>query len=365
MLLFVSAGEPSGDLRAAELCRELSVRSPGIRYFGLGGEAMEASGVSLSAHLGDFTVMGFSSVLRSIGRILSLEKRLREECLDRRPDAVLLVDYPGFNLRMARWASRRGFPVIYHISPQFWAWGGWRVRGMARHVDLVTTLFEFEAGFHARRGIEAVWCGHPLVESIPRPSPGGGDLALLPGSRPDEVGRLMGPMLGCVELLRRAGDLREAVVAVSRSVPEALYSPARSMGCRLVEGTSAALSSARAALVCSGTATLETALHGVPFVLMYRTSPLNYGIARLLVRGVDRICLASIASGRTVAPELVQGDATAEKAFDAVMPLLGETPERLEALEAVSAVRGALGPPGAAGRAAEAILRKLREMNVG
>lgn len=364
MLLFVSAGEPSGDLRAAELCRELSARSPGIGFFGLGGDDMEASGVTLSAHLEEFSVMGFSSVLKSLGRILSLEKRLRRECLERRPDAVLLVDYPGFNLRMARWASRRGFPVIYHISPQFWAWGGWRARGMARHVDLVTTLFEFEAGFHAALGVDAVWCGHPLVESIPRPSPGGGDIALLPGSRPDEVERLMEPMLGCVELLRRAGDRREAVVAVSRTVPGALYSKASALGCRLVEGTSAALSSARVALVCSGTATLEASLHGVPFVLMYRTSPLNYSIARLLVRGVDRICLASIASGRTVAPELIQGDATAEKAFDAVLPLLGDTRERRDALEAAGAVRDALGPPGAAGRAAEAILKKLWEMNV-
>ncbi len=310
MLIFVSAGEPSGDLRAAELCTALR-RTPGIEFFGLGGDAMESSGVRLSAHLRDYSVMGFSSVLGSLGRILELEKRLRRECLDRRPDALLLVDYPGFNLRMARWAKRHGFRVIYYISPQFWAWGGWRVGRMAGTVDLMLTLFEFEAGFYTERGIKAFWCGHPLVDRIPEPSPGGDALALLPGSRPEEVARLMEPMLGCVELLRRGGDRREVLLAVSRTVPRGLYEKAFAMGCVPVEGTGNALVNARAALVCSGTATLETALHEIPFVLMYRTSPLNYSIARLLVRGVEGICLASIAAGRKVAEELVQGDATA------------------------------------------------------
>ena len=354
----ISAGEPSGDLRAAELCSELSKRAD-IRFFGLGGDAMEGAGVDLTAHLSDFSVMGFSSVLASLGRLRALERDLRRQCLARRPDALVLVDYPGLNLRLARWASARGFRVVYYISPQFWAWGGWRIRGISRSVDLMITLFGFEADIYRQRGVRATWCGHPLADSIPAPSPGGDALALLPGSRPDEVARLMPPMLECVDLMRAAGDDREVRVAVSRTVPEELYEGAFRRGCFLADGTGEALPGARAALVCSGTATLETALHGVPFVLMYRTSPLNYLLARLLVRGVDRICLASIAAGRSVARELVQGEATGAKAFGVLAPLLADSPERREAVGGLATVRERLGPPGAAARAAEAVLGEL------
>ncbi|MDM7992706.1 MAG: lipid-A-disaccharide synthase [Candidatus Fermentibacter sp.] len=358
MLLMVSAGEPSGDLRAAELCSELSKRAD-IPCFGLGGDAMAGAGVELTAHLADYSVMGFSSVLASLGRLRALEKELKRQCLARRPDALLLVDYPGLNLRLAKWARTRGFRVVYYISPQFWAWGGWRLRGIARSVDLMITLFRFEADIYGRRGVRALWCGHPLVDSIPAPSPGGQALALLPGSRPDEVARLLPRMLDCVDLMRASGDTREVRVAVSRTVPRGLYEGAAQRRCSLVDGTAAALPGARAALVCSGTATLETALHGVPFVLMYRTSSLNYLLARLLVRGVDRICLASIAAGRSVARELVQGDATGEGAIEALAPLLADSAERVRAVEELDLVRKSLGPPGAAARAAEGVLAGL------
>lgn len=355
MLLMVSAGEPSGDLRAAEICSELSKRTD-VSCFGLGGDAMEGAGVELTAHLADYSVMGFSSVLASLGRLHSLEMDLRRQCLARRPDALLLVDYPGLNLRLAKWARAKGFRVVYYISPQFWAWGGWRLRGISRSVDLMITLFGFEAEIYRQRGVRAIWCGHPLVDSIPAPSPGGPALALLPGSRPDEVARLLPPMLDCVDLLRASGDAREVRVAVSRPVPRELYEGAARRGCFLEDGTAGVLPGARAALVCSGTATLETALHGVPFVLMYRTSSLNYLLARLLVRGVDRICLASIAAGRSVAEELVQGEATGAGAFEAISPLLSDSPERAGAVEGLDLVRKSLGPPGAAARAAEGLL---------
>jgi lipid-A-disaccharide synthase len=358
MLIFVSAGEPSGDLRAAELCSELSRAAP-VEFFGLGGDAMSDAGVDLSAHIRDYSVMGFSAVISSLGRILSLERMLKRQCIEKRPDAVLLVDYPGMNLRLAAWARRRGFRVIYYVSPQFWAWGGWRVRSIAGSVDLMITLFSFEARFFADRGVRSIWSGHPLVDLIPQPSPGGDSLALLPGSRPEEVSRLLDPMLDCVELLKRRGDDREILVAVPPSAPAELYSRAKAMGCRLVGGTAPALEHARAALVCSGTATLETALHGVPFVLMYRTSRLNYALARTLVRGVDRICLASIAAGEDVAAELIQGGATPGKALDALLPLLSDTVERRRAVRSLESVRKALGPPGGAARAASGILEYL------
>lgn len=357
MRLFVSAGEPSGDARAAELCACLSRRGPWV-FRGLGGDAMEAAGVSLAAHARDFSVMGFTDVLASLGRLVRLEMLLKRECLAMRPDALLLVDYPGLNMRLARWARRRGLRVIYYVSPQLWAWGRGRVRAVARDVDLMIPLFGFEHEFYLGRGVRSFWGGHPLVDAIPAEAPGGDGLALLPGSRPSEVRGLLGPMLGCLDLLRSSGDDRPATVAVPSWMDERLYEPARAAGC-LIGDAGQALASARAALVCSGTATLETALRGIPFVLMYRTSALNYALARLLVRGLDSICLASIAAGREVAGELVQHHATARRAFEAVTPLLADGPARETALAAVRSVRAALGPPGGAARAAARIAEEL------
>jgi lipid-A-disaccharide synthase len=321
---------------------------------------MSAAGVSLAANARDFSVMGFTDVLASLGRLARLERLLRRECLAMRPDALLLVDYPGLNMRLARWAGRRGLRVIYYVSPQLWAWGRGRVRAVARDVDLMIPLFRFEDDFYRRRGVRSFWGGHPLVDAIPREAPGGCGLALLPGSRPSEVRGLLGPMLGCLDLLRASGDGRPATVAVPPWMDGSIYEPARAAGC--ATGTAEqALSTARAALVCSGTATLETALRGIPFVLMYRTSALDYALARLLVRGLDGICLASIAAGGKVAEELIQNRATARKAFEAVTPLLADGPARETSLAAVRSVRAALGPPGGAARAAARIAEELGE----
>jgi lipid-A-disaccharide synthase len=359
MKLMMIAGEPSGDIRGAELASELASCS-GAEVFGLGGASMASAGVELLADMSGYSVMGFAEVVGSLHRILALERMLHSECLRRRPDAVILVDYPGFNLRFASWASARGFRVIYYVSPQFWAWGGWRTGRVERSVDLMITLFSFERDFYAGRGMRAFWSGHPLVDSIPRPLPGGGELALLPGSRRQEIDRLLPVMLEAAGALTRMGLVDGVTVAASPGAPPGLYSAAASLrGARVVQGTRAALEGARAALVCSGTATLETALAGIPFAVMYRTSPLTYALARLLVRGVERICLASIASGVAVAPELIQGGATAGRAVECLEPLLMDGLPRDEAIESLAAVRRALGEPGAASRAAGRIALEL------
>ncbi len=353
MLIFVSAGEPSGDLRASELCDHLRSIT-GCSIYGFGGDSMQTAGVELVAHMRDYSVMGFTGVLASLRRFAALEKLLRREISARRPDAVLLVDYPGLNMRIADWAAGRGTRVIYYVSPQFWAWGRWRVGRVRRSVDLMITLFGFEADFYAGSGVPAFWAGHPLVDAIPHPTAGGNALALLPGSREEEVTRLLDPMLDCAGRLGGGGAL-EVIVAASPSVPPSLYERAAGRGCRIVQGTAEALCGARAALVCSGTATLEAALHGVPFVLMYRTSPVNYALARLLVRGVESICLASIVAGCRVAAELIQGRATGEAAAEALEPLLADSAARAGALERLALVRSALGPPGGASRAARRV----------
>lgn len=359
MRIFAVAGEPSGDLRAAEVVTHL-VGAHGATISGMGGRHMASAGAEIIHDISGCAVMGFGEVLGSLARFARLEKALRAACLAFRPDAVLLVDYPGFNLRFAAWASRAGFRVFYYVSPQLWAWGGWRLSKVARHVDLMITLFSFEADFYAGRGIRAFWAGHPLVDAVKDTSPGGNRLALLPGSRAQEVSRLLPVMLSCAGSLWRQGLVEGADIAVSDALDRRFYREAESEPfARLVNGTGPALENAAAALVCSGTATLEAALRMIPFVVMYRTSPATYAAARLLVRGVDGICLASIVAGRRVAPELLQRRATAPLAEAELVPLLPGGRARSAALEAMGRVRSALGPPGGAARAAARIALEL------
>jgi lipid-A-disaccharide synthase len=356
------AGEPSGDRRAAELLRELSGLSDAAA-FGLGGDLMAAEGFEAVHHLSEYSVMGFYEVAAALPRILRLERSLRREALGRRPDAVVLVDYPGFNMRFARWAARQGFPVIYYISPQLWAWGSGRVRKVRRCVDLMITLFRFEAEFYRSRGVRASWAGHPLVDAIPAPDSGtapGGHLALLPGSREQEVSRLAPGMRGALETLLERGAVPGGAVAVSGHVPEGSYAGLTEMeGVRACSSVGEALRGAAAALVCSGTATLECALHGVPFAITYRTSPPTYLIARALVRRLDCIGMPNLVAGRRVVAELIQSDATPGAMADAAGPLCSPGLRRKECLQGLEEVREALGPPGAARRAAQAVLEEL------
>jgi len=359
MRLFTIAGEPSGDARCAELVSALGARSD-ISAAGMGGPLCARAGVEILERMEDYAVMGFGEVLRSLGSFAGLEERLKRACAGFHPDAVVLVDYPGFNMRFASWARRAGLKVVYFVSPQYWAWGGWRVRRARRSVDLMIVLFRFELDYYSIRGVRCFWSGHPLVDSIPSAVPGGLRLALLPGSRSHEVRRLLPVMLEAAGALVDGGLVEGASIAVAPSVPDHLYEGAAERPwADLRMGILDALADARAALVCSGTATLETALAGVPFAVLYRTSPLTYRVARLLVTGVDRICLASIVAGTRVAPELIQDRATAGEAVGALLPLLTDGAPRDEGLSRLALVREALGPPGAAGRAADAVIEFL------
>lgn len=365
MRLFVSAGDPSGDIRASELLQALTSMTT-VEAAGLGGDRLAASGMRIDFHQRDHTVMGFAEVLTSAGRLIRLRREVRRSITAYHPDALLLVDYPGFNLPLAQWARSRGLPVIYYISPQLWAWGKGRTRQVRDGVDLMMTLFRFEVDFYRNHGVDcAEWTGHPLVDRVPGPleSMPGRRIALLPGSREQEVSRLLDPMLDAFLDLARRGLADEAVVAAVSDLPAHLYRRAASTeGVTLAGNLREALDGASAAAVCSGTATLETSLHGVPFVIAYRTSPLTYFLARLLVRGVDRIGMANIVAGRDVAPELVQHEVNGTSLASGLAPLMEDTPEREYALGGLTEVREALGPPGASARAAGMLLKKVEEL---
>lgn len=360
MRLVVSAGDPSGDVRAGELLRELNSMT-GAAVSGLGGSHLRRAGADILYHLDGYSVMGFAEVLSSLGRLRRLRRDLKAHILESDPDAVLLVDYPGFNIPLAEWAAGRGFRVIYYISPQLWAWGSGRVRRIRDSVDLMMTLFRFEEEFYEKRGVRAVWTGHPLADAIPAPLEQGltGKIALLPGSRRQEVSLLLGPMVEAFGILRREGLLNSASVAVSPGVPLDIYGKAlESENVAAADSVKEALHGAASAVVCSGTATLETAMWGVPFIITYRTSPLTYLLARLLVRGVRNIGMANLVAGREFAAELIQSQVTPKAIAGGIRPLLKDGPAREAALKGSVLVRKALGPPGSSNRAARLIMKE-------
>jgi lipid-A-disaccharide synthase len=361
MNLVISAGDPSGDIRAGELFRKLSVLVQ-VEASGLGGSYLSGAGANVLFDLEDYSVMGFAEVLSSLNRFRGLRNEMKSLIISENPDAVLLVDFPGFNIPLAQWAKKKGFKVIYYISPQLWAWGRRRVRKIRMSVDLMITLFEFEVEFYNNHGVRAVCAGHPLVDAIPEPADSvpEGDLAFLPGSREQEVASLLDPMLDAYSILRSMGIVRNASVAMTESVPSRLYDRAlNTEGVTLVNSISASLKNASAAVVCSGTATLETALWGIPFIIAYRTSRLTYFISKLLVRGVDRIGMANIVSGRDVAPELIQNNVTPESIAERIIPLLSESFTRKKSLSDLKSVRKALGEHGAAERAARLLYNEI------
>jgi lipid-A-disaccharide synthase len=357
------AGEPSGDHHAALLARALKDRFPDVRLSGTGGPAMAAEGVRLLAGLEDLAVMGFVEVARRLRFFRGLERRVRAHIAgDPDPaDLVIPIDYPGFNMRAARHAHGLGIPVLYYIAPQVWAWKRGRARRLAEVTRHVAVILPFEVEVLEEAGARATFVGHPLLErsdAVPSEAafrarwsldPERPVLALLPGSRIQEIGRHLDAFVGAAELLRTRGHEIQPVIARSPTVPPTEY---RGAPFPLVEDTRALLRYARAALVKSGTSTLEAALERTPFVVAYRTSWPTWEIARRVVQ-VDHVALANVVAGRRLVPELLQDEVRPQALADALAPLWDrDSPIRARQLEGFDEVRAALGAPGASARVA-------------
>jgi lipid-A-disaccharide synthase len=363
------AGEASGDLHAGKLVAKLAEVAPDVSVFGVGGDRMRRAGCELIYHCDDFAVVGLTEVLHHIPLLRRAMHRLVSLAVEREVSVAVLVDYPGFNLMLADRLKRVGVRVLYYISPQVWAWGEGRVRKIARLVDRMAVVFPFEVDFYRERGVDVEFVGHPLLEepALSEGAPGvpvdGTVLGLLPGSRRNEVERLLPPMLGAVSILReRIGGLR-VHLGRARGISEEVLAGSgdpRAAGVEVLPPGSAhdVMRGSTALLISSGTATLEAACLGTPMVIVYRLGALSYLAGRALVR-IPRIGLVNVVAGRELVPELVQGEASASRMAEEVEPFLTDPARRESVSRELREVRRSLGEPGASLRVAEMVLSMM------
>lgn len=375
--LLVVAGEASGEQRAARLLEALATRVPGLARFGLGSRALAAAGVELVADSHEISVVGISEALAILPRAAEIQRALLAEVERRRPAAALLVDFPDFNLRLARQLAWRGVPVLYYVSPQVWAWRRGRVRVIADCVARMLVLFPFEVPFYTAHGVPVVHVGHPLVDEVPAlpqawsavprgARPERYRVALLPGSRRSEVAALLPTLLAAARRLAAELPLDVSVVQAPGLADAEIEARVAAAGLpvrRVTENRLGEIAAAHLALCASGTATLETGLLGTPMVVCYRLSAWTYALARALVR-VPHVSLVNLVLGRSVVPELIQGAAEPEAIARTAARLLGSRAE-IEAMRLdLAELRPALGRPGASARAAGEVARFLAARGV-
>lgn len=371
MRVFVSAGEPSGDRHAADLIAALRRRDPGIVCRGFGGESMREAGADLLYPLAREPIIGITAVLP---RILFFRRLLDLAVRDMRADGshvLVLVDYPGFNLRLAEAAHRAGMRTVYYIGPQIWAWAPWRMKRIRRAVDLMLVVFDFELPIYRAAGVPVRHVGHPLQDQLDFERPAdrlradlaiAGDtklLGLFPGSRPSELERIFPVMLNAARRVQSDGRriaLAAAVAPGLKSADLRAFVDKSGLPVRLLEGqTHALMAAADLALVASGTATLETALLGTPQLVLYRTDSLTYAAARALVQ-VAHIGLVNVVAGREIAPEFIQSRCAPGPVAAAIHERFEHPDLKAEFAPVARELRTRLGGPGAAARAAESVL---------
>lgn len=368
--IFFVAGESSGDTHGANLIRALRSKVPAIACEGLGGVRMAEAGMTLRFDLAGRAIMGFAEVIKSLGwiRRLFLDTVARLEAL--RPDCLVLIDYPGFNIRLAKAAHALGIPVIYYISPQVWAWKKKRIHTLARVCRAMLVTFPFEKPLYDAVGLDCTYVGHPLLDHIGDTAaacarqyetlPDRFTIGMLPGSRAQEIGRILPVMIESARRVREAHPgVRFAIPCVDEDRRRQIEAIAGDFPADIaVGGAHDILREARFCFVASGTATVETALFGAPMVILYRVAPFTYWLAKRLVT-IEHIGMVNILAGRRLVPEFVQHEAKPAPVADASLTLIADTEERRRQLDGLAEVREALGGGGASERAADAILSAL------
>ena len=366
----LSCGEASGDLYAGALTRELRSLVPEIAVSGLGGPQLAAAGGRLIADYRGLAVTGLTEALWKVARSLATLGQLLSSARSVRPDALIVIDFPDFNFPLARRVKRLGVPVVYYVSPQVWAWRPGRVKTIREFADRVLVIFPFEEPIYRGAGVPVEFVGHPLVDlarpSMPREALLGElglkasapTVAVLPGSRANEVDRILPDLAAASRLIRARVPDAQFIVARAPNLEDDLFTTARNLEpCAVVEGeTDAVLAAADVALTASGTATVQATLHNTPMVVVYRLSSLTYHLGRRLVN-VETYGMVNLIAGERIVPELIQDAFTPEAVASEAVSMLTDRERVARIREGLARVRARLGGPGASRRAAEAILK--------
>ncbi len=388
--IFISAGEASGEtyggLLIEAIRKSLAASGQRANFVGMGGPHMAAAGLERVVRAEDVAVMGITEVIRHLPRIYREFRKLKQSIRARRPDVAILIDFPDIHFKLAEELHRLHVPVIFFVSPQLWAWKKHRIKLVQKYVDRMLVIFPFEEPFYRERGVTAEFVGHPLADLAPPTvtreqfaaesglDPGKTWIGLLPGSRAKEIRENLPEMLQAARELAGRHDRGrlEFVLPLAATLNPAqrdfvrgmIEAKAPGLRVRLADDARAALLHARASVVASGTATVEAALIGNPFVVVYRVSPITYAIARRVVR-VPHVAMANLIAGKRVVPELIQGDFTASNIVMQLQPLLPDGPRRQSMMQELAAIRrllysqatgGQKADGGAIGRVAEVAL---------
>ena len=371
MKYYIIAGEASGDLHASNLVAEIKKKDKKAEFRGCGGDLMKAQGVDLLKHYRTMAYMGFVEVAVNLRKVLNNIARVKKDIVDYQPDVVILVDYPGFNLRIANFAHEKGFKVVYYISPQIWAWKRRRVHQIKKSVDKMLVILPFEEEFYKRYGVDVTFVGNPLLDELAKVGTGNRSIflrrnslgerreiiALLPGSRRQEVTRTLPVM---VKVASHFPDYQFVIAGVS-SLDKSLYKDIMgNSDVFFVENqTYELLQNSSAALVTSGTATLETALFSVPEVVCYKATGLSYFLAKWMIK-VNFISLVNLIMDKEVVKELIQGDLNEDNLVKEVDQLLHNGKRQRQLLEDYEELKDKLGNAGASEKAAVVIIEALK-----
>lgn len=371
--IMLVVGEASGDVHGAHLVEALLRRDPSLKIFGVAGEQLRRTRFESLFDVAEIAGMGLTELFGNLKRLWSAYHLLRRSLRERRPNLLVLIDFPEINLRLAKLASELRVPVLYYVSPQIWAWRRGRVRQIARWVDRMAVIFPFEVPFYEKHGVKAAFVGHPLLDTIRVPENRAAVLAklgldlnkqtiaLLPGSRRKEVANHLPAMLAAAQSLHRAGAVQFFCVRASTIGKDELraLTDCREPKIHIVEQDRyEAVGAADLVWVASGTATLETGLLLRPMIIVYRVSALTYWLARLLVR-VEAIGMVNLIAGEKLAPELIQSELTPERLVQESRVLLNDAAKRSSVIERLRKLREKLGAPGASERVADLALAMI------
>ena len=367
--ILIVAGEVSGDIQGGKLVKAIKELSPDMKIAGIGGENMRASGMELLRNVSEMSFLGFTEIIKHLPFIRKVMNELIKWIEIERPKIVVLIDYPGFNLKLAEKAKKLGCKIIYYISPQIWAWGKGRIKKIARLVDQMIVVFPFEEELYQNAGVAVEFVGHPILENLEvnlskEDFYSENDLnlnekmiGLLPGSRSQEVENHYKPMIDAVEKLKSEYPNMQSITAKSPVVDKIVYTEiAGNNNQKYTDKTHDVMSHSDLLFVASGTATLESACLGTPLIVVYRVSPLSWLIGKMLVN-IDFIGLVNIVAGRRIAPELLQSELTPSRLALEASNILKDEKSYAETSSELLKVKKMHGEPGASKKAAELIIK--------